>query len=139
MNIYNTILSFLIINPIIVYWLHKGNKILQFYRTVIISSSQLRIHYLVWEIKHSGYIVEFICDCYTYLGCLCVRIATKNVKYSECNKNNKRYVDVSWDSLDHVKDNIYEKLDIILNDLEIIQTHIYQLKYILYLTKKHIE
>ena len=49
----------------------------------------------------------------------------KGVKYLECNKNNKRYMDISQDSLNYVKDDTYGKLDVVLDDLEAIQAHIH--------------
>ena len=44
----------------------------------------------------------------------------KNMKYLKYNKNNKRCINVSWDSLDYMRDNIYKKLDIILDNLKVI-------------------
>ena len=44
----------------------------------------------------------------------------KNIKYLKYNKNNKKYVNISWDSLNCVRDDIYEKLDVTLNNLETI-------------------
>ena len=44
----------------------------------------------------------------------------KDVKYSEYNKNNKKYINASWDSLNYIKNDIYKKLDVALDDLEAI-------------------
>ena len=49
----------------------------------------------------------------------------KDVKCLEYSKNNKKYVNVFWDFLDCVRDNTCGKLDIILDDLEVIQAYIY--------------
>ena len=47
-------------------------------------------------------------------------MAIKGVKYLKYNKNNKRYVNVFWDFLNYIKDNICGKLDIVLDHLEVI-------------------
>ena len=66
-------------------------------------------------------------------------MAIKNTKCSKYNKNNKKYINISWNSLDYIKNDIYKKLNTTLNNLKTIQTHIYWLKYILHLTKEHAE
>ena len=84
------------------------------------SFSQLRTHYLACEIKYSGYITEFACNHYIRFDRLCVKITTKDTKYSECSKNNKKYIDVFWDFLDYIRDNIYRKLNAVLDNLKAI-------------------
>ena len=48
-------------------------------------------------------------------------------------------MDTFQDSLNYIKNDIYEKLDVILDDLKVIQAYIYWLRCILYLTEEHIE
>ena len=61
----------------------------------------------------------------------------KDAKYLEYNKNNKRYINTSWDSIDYVRDDTHRKLNTILDNLEAIQACVYQLKYTFCLTKEH--
>ena len=44
----------------------------------------------------------------------------KDMKYLKYNKNNKRYMNISWDFLDHIKNNTYGKLNTVLDDLKAI-------------------
>ena len=41
--------------------------------------------------------------------------------------------------MDYIKDDIYRKLDVVLDDLKIIQAYIHRLKHILCLIKEHAE
>ena len=45
-------------------------------------------------------------------------MALKNIKYLEYNKNNKQCVNVLWEFLDCIWDDIYNKLNITLDKLE---------------------
>ena len=100
-------------------------------------SSQFHTHHLAYKIKQSKYITKFAYNYYTHLSYLYIKMVTKDTKCSEYNKNNKRYINIFWDSLDRVRNNTYKKLNTVLDDLETIQIHVYRLRYIFYFTKEH--
>ena len=75
-------------------------------------------HYLARKIKHYNIIVNFVYKCYSCLDLFYIKMISRNIKCLECNKNNKQYINISWDSLDYVWDDTHNKLDTTLDELK---------------------